>query len=52
MELLCENSQRALHIDCFRRKAAPQTYDWIPNVDQTRGDVNLGDGWIASAWNW
>ena len=38
-------------VDCFRRKAPPQTSNRIPNRDPTRRDVNLGYGWTASAWN-
>ena len=38
-------------VDCFFRKAPPQTPNRIPSADPTRGSVNLGDGWTASAWN-
>ena len=33
MELLCENSQRPKHVDCFRKKAPLQTSDWILNAE-------------------
>ena len=36
MKLLCENSQRPYHIDCFHNEAPPQTSDLIPNADPTR----------------
>ena len=51
MELLCENSERSQHVDCFRKKAPPQTSDRILNADPIRGAVNVGCGWNASAWN-
>ena len=31
-------------LTCFRRKAPPQTSEWIPNTDPIRGDVILGMG--------
>ena len=36
------------------KKAPPQTCDWIPYVDMTRGAVNLGvwGGWTGRAWHW
>ena len=36
-ELPCKNSQRAKHIDCFRKRVPPQTSDWILNAGPTRG---------------
>ena len=40
-----------LHIDCFRKKAPPQTSDRTPNTDPTGGGVNVGCVWTAGAWN-
>ena len=39
------------HNDYFCKRAPPQTSNWILNVDLTRGVVNVGCGWNASAWN-
>ena len=36
-------------VDCFRKKAPPQTSDQIPNADLTGSAVNVGSGWAASA---
>ena len=45
MEFLCENSERPKYIDCFRKKAPPQTSDQILNADLTRAVVNVGCVW-------
>ena len=50
-DLLCENSQQPKHVDCFRKRAPPDTSDRILNADPTRGVVNVGCGWDVSAWN-
>ena len=38
----------------YDRAPPPQTCDWIPYVDMTRGAVNLGvwGGWTGRAWHW
>ena len=50
-ELICENSQQHKNVDCFCKRAPPQMFNWILNVDLTRGVVNVGCGWNLSAWN-
>ena len=52
-----KNSQRAQHVDCFRKKAPPQISERIPNVDPTRGAVNFfggeggrGGGGVQVGW--
>ena len=52
MELLTEKSRWEKHVDCFHKKVPLQTSDQVPNVDLTRGAVNLGSGWTTKAWNW
>ena len=32
MDLYCENSQRPLHFDYFRKKSPPQMFGWIPDA--------------------
>ena len=49
--LFCKNSQQPKHVDCFCKRAPPQTSDQILNADSTRGVVNVGCGWNVSAWN-
>ena len=41
--------QPTLTVDCFRKKAPPQTSDQIPNADLARGTVDLACGWTTSA---
>ena len=50
-ELLCKNSQRPKHFNCFHKRAPSQTSDRILNADPTRGVANVGCGWNVSAWN-
>ena len=50
MELLCKNSWQPKHVDCFRKKAPPQTFNWVLNADPTRGAANVRYEWNAKAW--
>ena len=43
--------QRPRNVDCFLKKAPPQSSNWTLNADPTRGAVNVGCGWNASARN-
>ena len=50
-ELLWINRQQPKHVHYFHKRAPPQTYHQILNVDPTSGAVNVRCGWNASAWN-
>ena len=43
--------QQPKHVDCFHKKAPPQTSNRTLNADPTRGAVNVGGGCNASTRN-